>query len=730
MSYHGVTGSNARYIGVPARRREDPDLLAGRAATVADIALDGTLDLAFARSPVAHARIRRVDVARARALAGVAGAWTIAGLPDLPPAVTPFGDPRVFEGRDWFALARDRVRFAGEPLAVVAAPGRARAEDGAELVRADLEPLEPLLDPRQAAARDAPRLFDGKPNVVSDRTFGDPADDVLAAAPVVVDAAFTQQPLIPTSLEARAVLARADEDGGFTVWVSHQAQHGLRKSLAQVFGVPPEQVRVVVPAVGGAFGAKSATYPEYVLAVYLARLLGRPVRWIEDRREALTTSTRGRAQRIAVRLGADTDGRLLAYELVSDAAVGAYPHAGDSIPASTGAMSTGAYATPRVFARIRTIVTNTPPTSAYRGAGRPEATFAIERAMDILARRLGLDPAELRRRNFIRQFPYRTPTGREYDSGDYATALDRALDAIGYDKVRDEQRRRRRAGGAPLGIGIASYVERSGGPPGSEEYGSVEIQPNGSVVARSGSTCTGQAHPTVFPQVVASALDVPVDRVTLIQNDTREVADGFASFGSRSLQVGGGALWLAAKRLVAQAQALGTDVTELARRAGPLRAEERFRPPQSFPFGTYAAVVEIDTELGGVTIRALVAVDDYGVVVNPMVVDGQGYGSIAQGLGQALYEEARYGPDGSPGAETLLDYLLPTAAEMPPVTLGETVTPNPNSPFGAKGAGEAGCIGAPPAVVNAVCDALQVDHVDMPLTPEAVWRAAHEKAAE
>jgi carbon-monoxide dehydrogenase large subunit len=724
MSYHGITGSNVRYIGVPVRRREDTDLLAGRAATVADIALDGTLDLAFARSPVARARVRRVDVAAARALPGVAGAWTLADLADLPPTVTPFSDPRVFEGRDWFALAGDWVRFAGEPLAVVAAAARARAEDGAELVRADLEPLEPLLDPRQAAAQDAPRLFDGLPNVVSDRTFGEPVDDVLAAAPVVVEAAFDQQPLIPTSLEARAVLARADDDGGFTVWVSHQAQHGLRKSLAQVFRLRPEQVRVVVPAVGGAFGAKSGTYPEYILAVYLARLLGRPVRWIEDRREALTTSTRGRAQRITVRLGADTGGRLLGYELVSEASMGAYPHIGDGIPASTGAMSTGAYATPRVFARIRTIVTNTPPTSAYRGAGRPEATFAIERAMDILARRLGLDPADLRRRNFIRQFPYRTPTGREYDSGDYATALDRALDAIGYDKVRDEQLRRRRAGGAPLGVGIASYVERSGGPPGSEEYGSVEIQPNGRVVARSGSTCTGQAHPTVFSQVVASALDVPVDRVTLIQNDTREVADGFASFGSRSLQVGGGALWLAAKRLVAEAQALGTDVTELARRAGPLRTEERFRPPQSFPFGTYAAVVEIDTELGGVTIRALVAVDDYGVVVNPMVVDGQGYGSIAQGLGQALYEEARYGPDGSPGAETLLDYLLPTAAEMPPVTLEETVTPNPNSPFGAKGAGEAGCIGAPPAVVNAVCDALQVDHLDMPLTPEAVWRAA------
>ncbi|HEY6497751.1 MAG TPA: molybdopterin cofactor-binding domain-containing protein [Trebonia sp.] len=401
--------------------------------------------------------------------------------------------------------------------------------------------------------------------------------------------------------------------------------------------------------------------------------------------------------------------------------MGGYPHTGDMIPGSTGAMSTGAYATPRVFARIRTVVTSTPPTSAYRGAGRPEATFAIERAMDILARRLGLDPAELRRRNFIREFPYRTPTGREYDSGDYGAALDRALEVIRYAEVRAEQRRRRREGGRPLGVGIASYVERSGGPANSEEYGSIEITPDGSVVARSGSTCTGQAHPTVFAQVVASALDVPIERVRLIQNDTGQVPDGFASFGSRSLQVGGGALWIAAKRLVAQAH--GLDVTEFARQAGPLHAEERFRPPQAFPFGTYAAVVEVDPELGTVVVRKLAAVDDYGVVVNPMVVDGQGYGSIAQGLGQTLYEEAAYTAEGVPVADTLLDYLLPTAADMPPVKLTETRTPNPNNPLGAKGAGEAGCIGTPPAVVNAICDALGVEHVDMPLTPETVWRA-------
>lgn len=759
MSYHGVPAPNGadarhnnRYIGVPVRRREDPGLLAGRSQTVADIVLPDTLDLAFARSPLAHARVGEVDVSAARELPGVAGAWAAADLPDLPPTGTPFGDPAAYQGRDRFPLAKERVRFAGEPLAVVAAPTRALAEDGAELVRAELEARHSLLGPRQAASSAAPQLFAGLSNVVSDRKFGEPADDALAEAPVVVEASYIQQPLIHTSMEARAVLVRTDDDGGFTVWVSHQAQHGLRKSLAATFGLSPERVRVVVPAVGGAFGAKSGTYPEYVLAVYLARLLGRPVRWIEDRAEALRTSTRGRAQYLRVRLGADTDGRLLAYELLSDANVGAYPHVGDPIPTETGAMSTGCYATPRVFARIRTVVTTTPPTSAYRGAGRPEAAFAIERTMDVLARRLKIDPAELRRRNFIREFPYRTPTGREYDSGDYATALDLALQAIDYENVRAEQRRRRSEGGAPLGIGIASYVERAGGPPRSEEYGSVEVEPDGSVLARSGSTCTGQAHPTVFPQVVASALDIDLDRVRLVQNDTREVPHGYASFGSRSLQVGGGALWCAAERLMRDArqrfaalqevdvsqvgyargrlvvrsdrgQDIKLDLGDIVQRTGPLRAEETFRPPQSFPFGSYAAVVEVDPELGGVTIRKLVAVDDYGVVVNPMVVNGQGYGSIAQGIGQALFEEARYAGDGTPIAETLLDYLLPTAADMPPLELLETSTPNPNNGFGAKGAGEAGCIGAPPAIVNAVCDALDVDHVEMPLTPEAVWRA-------
>ncbi|MGO9784649.1 MAG: xanthine dehydrogenase family protein molybdopterin-binding subunit [Streptosporangiaceae bacterium] len=753
MEYHRGEGSNTSYIGVRIPRREDPALLMGAARTVADLQVPGTVELAFTRSEVAHARLGRVDSAPARGLPGVAGAWSAADLPDLPPAPGPPGPGGAkFGGPERFPLARDVVRFAGEPVAVVAAESRALAEDGAERVIVGLEPLPPLLDAGRAALPDAPPLFPGRSNVVSDREYGAPADDVFTTAPVVVTARYRQQLLIPTSLEGRAVLARPDEDGGFTVWVSHQAQHRLRDGLAGVFGLEPGQVRVVVPMAGGAFGTKSGSYPEYVLACHLARLLGRPVRWVEDRAEALATSTRGRGQQQEARLAATEDGRLLGYELRADASIGAYPHTGDAIPGETGAMATGSYRTPRVYARIRTVLTTTPPTSAYRGAGRPEAAYAIERSMDQLARRLGIDPVELRRRNFIREFPYRTLTGRTYDSGNYEAALDRAVAAVRYDEVRVAQRRRRSGGGAgprPLGVGVACYVERSGGPPDTDEFGSVEVEPDGSVIARSGSTCTGQAHPTVFPQVVATALEISLDRVRLVQNDTREVPYGFATFGSRSLQVGGGALWRASQQVLAVARqrfatacevelaevsyaggrfrtgAQSVTLGELVQQTGPLRADDRFKPPQAFPFGCYAAVVEVDTELGDVHILRLVAVDDYGVVVNPMIVDGQGYGSIAQGLGQVMFEEASYTPDGLPEASTLLDYLLPTAADMPPVELLETETPNPNVPFGSKGAGEAGCIGVPPAVVSAVCDALDLDHIDMPLTPETVWRAAH-----
>ncbi|HEX4816207.1 MAG TPA: xanthine dehydrogenase family protein molybdopterin-binding subunit [Nonomuraea sp.] len=783
-----------RYIGVPLARREDRDLLTGGARRVSDLRLPGTLELAFVRAPVPHALIRGVDVAAARAEEGVAGAWSAADLPYVAAREVPaaHGMP------PWPLLATGRVRHPGEALAVVAADSRARAEDGAESVRLRLDPLPFVVDPSAAAAPDAPRLFDDRGNVAVERTFGAPADDVFATAPVVVEAAYREQLVLPTSLEPRAVLVDPGRGGGLTVWASHQAQHRLRDALARALGLDRDRIRVIVPATGGAFGAKSQTYPEYVVAALLALRLRRPVRWSEDRAEAMLTGPRGRGQTQRVRLAADDDGAFLAYELLIDADVGAYPHNGASVPLMTGAMSTGAYRTPRVHTRIRCVLTNTAPTAAYRGAGRPEAAYALERTVNRLARRLGMDPAELRRRNLIRpgQHPYRTPTGRTYDSGDYAAALGKALDAAGYAEIRAEQARRRAEGGPPLGVGIATYVERSGGPPDSDEYGSVEACPDGTFVARVGSTSTGQGHLTAFAQVVASVLDVGIDRVRVVEGDTGEVPYGYATFGSRSMQVGGAALWRAAESLVAAARRraaalLGADeedvsyaagrltarepglpeaggpatepgladpdleqpfhdtgreerlhgagrdqpgagtgagtrggltLAELVARTGPLRADEIVAPPQAFPYGTHIAVVEIDPDLGTVRVLRLVAVDDYGVVVNPMIVDGQGHGSIAQGVGQALYEQAVIGPDGMPQAATLLDYLLPTAADMPPVTLLETVTPNPNTPLGAKGAGEAGCIGIPPAVINAVCDALDVDHVDMPaaIIPDAI----------
>jgi carbon-monoxide dehydrogenase large subunit len=411
-------------------------------------------------------------------------------------------------------------------------------------------------------------------------------------------------------------------------------------------------------------------------------------------------------------------------------------------------MATGAYRIPHVHVRARAVVTNTAPTSPYRGAGRPEAASAIERTVELLARRLGMDPAEVRRRNFIAPdaFPYETPTGFTYDSGNYAAALEVALREVDYDRWRAEQLRRRDNGGPAIGIGLCTYVERSGA---GEEFGAVEACPDGSFVALSGCCSTGQGHETSFPQVVADVLGVEADRITLVERDTGVVPQGIGSFASRSMQTGGATLHRAASKLIEaarqrMAEACAVPVTEVKYHAGeltageqrttlaglagssPLRVDETYAPPEAFPFGAYAAVVEVDPELGEVTVLKLVAVDDYGVVVNPLIVDGQTYGSTVQGIGQALYEEVRYDPDGRPATLSLLDYLIPTVSELPPLRFAETCTPNPNTPLGAKGAGEAGCIGAPPAIVNAVADALQLrdgSALQMPLTPYACWKA-------
>jgi len=734
---------NRRHIGERRLRREDAALLRGAGRTVADLDLAGVVEVAFVRSPVAHGVLRAVDVTAAQTVTGLVGAWAVADLPDLP--VVPDA-PK--DGYDWPPLARGRIRYAGEAVAVVAGVRRAVAEDGAEVVRVEIDALSGLPGAAGAAAAGAAPLFPGMSNVVAVHEVGAIDDAVWDRAAHVVEARFRQERVIPSPIEARAVAARPEPGGGMTVWCSHQAQHRLRSALARAFRLDEDAVRVVVPQVGGGFGSKSQTYPEYLVVCRLAFELGRPVRWVEDRREALAAATRGRGQDQRVRLAADADGRFLAYELTIDADVGAYPHTGTLIPMLTAAMCTGAYRTPQVHARSRAVVTTTAPTSAYRGAGRPEAAFAIERSVDLMARRMGVDPAGLRRRNFIPSFPYDTPTGRTYDSGNYAAALDKGLAEAGYDHWRAEQAARRASGGTPLGIGIATYVERSGGSPDSDEYGSVEVHDDGTFLARSGSTSTGQGHLTAFAQVVASVLDVDVSQVAVLEGDTADVPYGFGTFGSRSMQVGGESLAQAATGLIDEArkragsrwgvapgdvawssgELVGPDgariaIGDLVAGGEPLRVEVRAAPPLAFPFGAYIAVVEVDPSLGTISILRLVAVDDYGVVVNPLIVDGQGEGSIAQGLGQALWEQATADADGVPTALTLFDYLLPVAGDVPAVQLEETETPNPNTWVGAKGAGEAGCIGAPPAIVNAVCDALDIDHLDMPLTPEKVWRA-------
>ncbi|HEY7485254.1 MAG TPA: xanthine dehydrogenase family protein molybdopterin-binding subunit [Streptosporangiaceae bacterium] len=738
-----------RYTGHRLPRADTDPLLRGLDHYVADIRPAGCLDVAFTRSYLAHGELRAVDAGPARSVPGVVHAAAAADLPELPDVPRPprGGQPPQM-GRP--ALARDRVRFAGEAIAVVAAEDRYAAADGAELVEIDLEPLPLVLDPVAAAPAGAPSLFEGCGNVADVHAYGTPVDDVLAAAPVVVESRLVNQRVSPMSIEPRGIVVEPLSADSYRVWCSHQSPHRLAGDLARAFGLDRAAIRVSAPRVGGAFGAKSQTHPEYLVVFALARRLGRPVRWIEDRAEALTAATHGRDQHARIRIGADEDGRIIALDAEIDADVGAYPHTGGFIPDMTCWVLAGQYAIPRLCVRARSVVTNKAPTASYRGAGRPEAAYFLERTIDLLAERLGLDPAEIRRRNFISSdaFPYTSPTGAVYDSGRYTSALDLALDLADYHELRAEQRRRRTDHTAPLlGIGIASWIERSGGARGLGEFAEIEATATGEIVARVGTSSQGQGHELTFAQIAAEALDVPPDQVRVVLGDTAAVRQGAGAFGSRSVQVGGSALFRAGQALLAAARGraetvLTGEVTyaegvfrtaggaelslgELAGRTGRLAAEEVFTPPQAFPFGSYVAVVEVDRRTGQVTVVRLAAVDDCGVVVNPGAVEGQIIGSIAQGVGQTLYERVAYDDNGQPLTATLLDYTVPTAAEMPDVVLGEHVTPNPNTPLGAKGAGESGCIGAPPAIVNAVWDALtgyDRTGLQLPITPDRVWR--------
>jgi carbon-monoxide dehydrogenase large subunit len=732
-------------------RSEDRGLLTGATAYLEDVDNTGALQAAFVRSPIAHARLTSIETAAARAMPGVVGVFTAADLPGLRmPAVEGLPD-----GLGRPLMATGVVRFAGEPVAVVLASTRASAMDAAEVVGADYDELPVVTDPIRAMDPGAPSLFPefGSNVVLLRRRVTH--EDALEGADVVVRGRFLNQRVAPAPLEVNGALAVPD-GAGLTMWLSCQATHASRSAIADAIGLDERVVRVRTAAVGGGFGAKIPAYAEQAVVAALAMRLNTPIRYVETRSENLVAMTHGRDQLQEVAMGASLDGRITGLRVRILADLGAYADEGATLPESTEAMAVGPYDIPRLDFEIRGVLTNKTPLGAYRGAGRPEATAMLERAMDLVAVELGLDPAEVRRRNFITEFPHETVAESRYDTGDYERALREALRNAGYADLRREQEERRRRGDTSLlGIGIASYVEVTGW---GSEYARVTMQDDGSVLLVTGSSPQGQGHETAFGQILADRLRVPIEAITIRHSDTAVVPRSEGTMGSRTLQVGGSAVLGAADRLVDRARLVAarllevspddvvltdegrfevagvpgsgftwTDLVRVAAPDGPLDIEHDFELQEStFPFGTHVAVVQVDAETGDAKLVRHIAVDDCGTVLNPMLVQGQVHGGIAQGAAQALFEGVVYDELGTLMTSNLTTYAFPSAAELPSFETASTETPTPENPLGAKGIGEAGTIGATPAVQNAVVDALShlgVRHIDMPASPERVWRA-------
>jgi carbon-monoxide dehydrogenase large subunit len=744
-------------LGTRVVRTEDPRLLTAGGTYTDDLRLPelaGALRVTFVRSPVAHAEITGIDAKAALDSPGVVAVLTAADADDLPPAASrPVAEP---------LLATDRVRYVGEPVAIVLTEDAYQGEDAAELVSVDYQPL-PAMAAVDAALADESLLFPAAgSNVI--RSGGGPAPDgAFDGCDVVVQRSFPNQRLAPVPLEVRAAAATW-VDGRLTLWASTQNAQQARDQVAGELGLDQAAVRVITPDVGGGFGAKIATDRDTLVVAWAARRLGRPLRWVETRNENLLAMVHGRAQQHTIRIGGTRDGRILAYHLDIVQDCGAYPRFGLFLPDLTQLMASGVYDLPYCGSSFRVVVTNTTPISAYRGAGRPEATAAIERAVDLFAAEIGLDPAEVRRRNLVppELFPYTTPGGAVYDTGEYAAALDKVLTAAGYPELRAEQgRRRQRGDAAQLGIGVSCYVEITAGDYSGGETSRLVVDGTGAATVYTGSSPHGQGHATAYAMLVTSELGIPMDRITVRHGDTDEVPRGVGTYGSRSLQLGGSAVHQAAVEVREQARGLAASLLEasqadleldlsrgtwqvrgdpetalswaaVAGQAGPagLAADVEFKPASpTFPFGAHVAVVEVDTETGKATLLRHVTVDDAGRVLNPVLAEGQRHGGIAQGVAQALLEEVRYDPDGNPLTGTLADYAAITATELPSFELVEMETPTTVNPLGVKGIGEAGTIGATPAALSAVVDAvahLGVRHIDMPATPLRVWTAIRE----
>ncbi len=750
--------------GASVKRIEDPRLITGEGSYLANRSVDGELWMLPVRSDVPHALVTSVDTAEAAGLPGVVAIYTHSDFADH---LMPIDAPKQPESTRR-PLITNRARFVGDIVAVVVAESPQQARDAADAVWPEYELVEPVIDIDAAFAGDAPLLFpELGTNTIYERGT-DEIPDLHTGADVVVSIRIVHQRVAATPLETNNALSIPRPDGGVDVWAGTQQVSGHRNAISTALGIDRNLIHVKVPDMGGGFGAKIYCYPEQVLTAAIALRLGRPVRWQETRSENLRAMTHGRAQTHDVEIGATRDGTITGLRVLAAQDAGAYPLYGAYMPNFTQRMASGPYDIPRIDFRWRSAVTNTTPVHAYRGAGRPEATVDLERILDMLAAELDMDPADVRRRNFIRpeQFPHTTATGELYDSGDYEAALDRALDIVGYTSLRAEQRERRSGGHRhQIGLGIGSYVEVTA-PDGRKDWGRVEVDEAGGVTIYSGASSHGQSHETTFSQIVAQVLKVPMADITFVQSDTDAIKRGGGTMGSRSMQMAGTALLRAGRSVIEKARAIvahgaeaslddvvqfddgrigvagvpdtGRTLGEIAVLAANaddlpadmetgLAAEDTWIQEQaSFAFGTHVSVADVDTETGDVRLLRHVAIDDCGTIFNRMVVDGQVHGGIAQGIGQALLEEFHYDESANPTSGNLTSYLLPTAVNLPPITIDHTETPTPQNALGAKGIGEAGTIGATPAVMNAVLDAVRhlgVQHLDMPLTPSKIWSA-------
>jgi carbon-monoxide dehydrogenase large subunit len=728
-------------IGRPLTRREDPPLLTGRGQYVDDIAPEGTLHAFVVRSPLAHARVTAIDVTEAREAPGVAAVFTaqdlaeqgvgpLPGAEGLPPgALNPLHP----------VLAGDKVLWAGQPVVLVVAGTPEQAADAAELVVIDYDDLPAVTAALEAAAEGAPLLHENAPSNIAFRkrlTAGD-ASKAFERAAHTVSQRMTSQRIAPVAMEPRGVLAYTAEDGRLTVRLPTQRAHGSRDWLAKILGLPASEIRVLTGDVGGAFGAKGPMYPDQVAVIAAARFLNRPVKWIEERSESFTATTHGRDQVADLELAADSDGRITAMRGTVHASMGAYftPNGPGTLLGRLGPMLPQAYRLEHFDVELVGVFANTTPIGPYRGAGRPEAAYFTERLVDLLAREVNIDPAELRRRSFIppTAFPYTTVTGLTYETGDYHAGLNLLLEKFTEDSP---ERVRLTHQGQLLGRGIATFVEPGGivpkapGPDGTVgDKATVTIDPDGKVTVAVGTSGHGQGHETAFAQLAADLLGVAYDDVTVVFGDTDTAPFGYGTFGSRSLAAGGTAIYNACQAALDAARRVDAPmpVAEAAARLGGISASgSSGAPPETYASGAYGCEAAVDPDTGQVTLLRVVAVDDCGVLVNPLLVEGQVHGAVAQGVGQALTEQVVYDENGQPMSASLMDYAVPFAATLPSIESYSVVTPSTLNPLGVKGMGESGTIGVTPALVNAVMDALSrygIRHLDMPLTAEKVWTA-------